>query len=292
MTKTNARYEELDLNDLDVVVGGAGRSLTPPPNPLGITNEGALAGRNAFAADAAAHGGSVGVYLGFGSNVMGNGPSTVATLGSDGVHFYDSNSTGLGNGASASGLVGVWAATSPNGSDYWTGPGSAGSVGLKEGGATALEFGYNSSGASAGLSFGAGGSLGGVAVSVSSTFGTEIHPFGETPQAGAPVSLADQAEFNDIGSHPDAPGSRADEAGTNDLGGHADAGAASGAGDYGGDLGVSGSGDHGGDLGAGGDHTSDGGNGADHSNNDGSYVGNDFGDSNFGGGDFGGSDFG
>jgi hypothetical protein len=324
MMKTqDLRYEELDLADLDVVVGGAGRTLTPPPNPLGLSNEGALAGRDAFAADAAAHGGSAGVYLGLGSNVAGNGPSTVMTLGTDGVHFYDSNATGVGNGASASGMAGVWAANSPNGSDYWTGPGTAGSVGLKEGGAASVDFGYNSSGVSAGISLGAGASVGGVAVSESSTFGTEVHPFGDTSQAAAPPgsladqagfndigshsdapgSLADQAGINDIGSHSDAPGSLADQAGINDIGGHSDGGAA----DHGADLGAAADHggaavDHSGDTGgAAVDHSGDtGGAAVDHSGDTGgnagysgdSNFGNDYGDYGGGGGDFGGSDFG
>jgi hypothetical protein len=310
MKKTNQRYEELELADLDVVVGGAGRTLTPPPNPLGITNEGVLAGRDAFAADAATHGGSAGVYIGFGSNVMGNGPSTVMTIGSDLVHFYESNATGVGNGASAAGLVGVWAATSPNGSAFWTGPGNSASVGAKEGAAVSFDVGSSSGGVSAGISFGAGGSVGGVAVSASSTFGTEVHPFGETPQAGAPGTLANQAGSNDIASHPDAPGASADQAGSDASGSHPDGGTpgdhsgdqgTSGSGDHSGELGASGSGAHGADLAAGPDHGNDAGTGAsgtDHSNDSGagyrpdSNFGNDFGGSDFGGSDFGGSDFG
>lgn len=144
MKKTNQRHEELELADLDVVVGGAGRTLTPAPNPLGITNEGVLAGRDALAADAATHGGSAGVYIGFGSNVMSNDPSTVMT----------SNASGVGNGASAAGLFGVWAATSPNGSAFWTGPGNSASVGLKEGGAVSFDVVSSSSGGSVGFSGG------------------------------------------------------------------------------------------------------------------------------------------
>ena len=54
MKMTHDPFEQLDLNDLDVIVGG--RSLTSSPNPLGASLANAQAGRDPAAAEVGTHG--------------------------------------------------------------------------------------------------------------------------------------------------------------------------------------------------------------------------------------------
>src|SRR6185369_13252943 len=54
MKMTHDPFEQLDLTDLDVIVGG--RSLRPPPSPLGGLVANAQAGREPAAAEVATHG--------------------------------------------------------------------------------------------------------------------------------------------------------------------------------------------------------------------------------------------
>ena len=145
-----------------------------------------------------------GIYVGYGASAGGNGPSRTLSIGTDGIHTYDTQSLGIGNTINAGGSLGVWGSKG-TGADYFTGPGTAFSAGIREGGAAGVEAGANSSGFSAGVNLGVSTPAPGVGWQVSHTEGTETTPGAGVDNSHAPGSFYDQNGYGDGRDHSNDP---------------------------------------------------------------------------------------
>jgi len=306
MKMTHDTFEQLDLNELDIIVGG--RSLTPPPSPLGVSVANAQAGSHPAAAETDAHGltflggiatASAGITIGpfiVGGSLATGGPNH-DLYGSFpwGVQEPDEDAHGFSvtGGIQAGGVFGYPGASYD---DVVTGHSTG--LGLGIASIAANDHGFIAQVGSAGFG-----------VSESDTVNlTTDHSFDSV------INVGDGKDHSAEMSSPPTLNDWSGAFGDHELNTGDGVDAAS---DHSPDPNVSG--DHGpqdhggeelGDPGNSGlahdDQSSHGGNdsdgneldGIDFSGNDlggsdpdGGYFGNDFGDSNFGGGDFGGSDF-